>query len=445
MKNMMKEYLGNDYSSNHLRNFCLYWIKAFECKASYPSEDEWRRENDLDCLYFDGDLKADTLMSAWTPIKWVANCLNRDIGISFCKTSRIHSDPYHDLKLLAEDGDSYLPSDHELVKLLNRFLELAELRCNFILLPKREMNPDRYRIMIGCTTVWLCDEVPATLAHLFDPESLGKYFPDREAVDRWIRREHLEMGFADGKIDLYHVRPLIKGHDPYTPLWLEKEEEIAQALEYMIEFLEERMKILIDIENGAAIREDETDSGEYTENVSEKIGDGIYIGELDIHPYRGDCFDPPEDEDMENINPIRRQKYHVWDGTNRTLPANPKVKYVRDFDDLIDRLEYASDTIFDLLWLYNISGLIVEKVVKYQDPESDFGIRVAFTIFGTYVKENDTDEYYPEAETGPYNLGNSSDWNSETDLSMWMEETRSMKYLKKDVRKFYDTTGLNLD
>ena len=191
---------------------------------------------------------------------------------------------------------------------------------------------------------------------------------------------------------------------------------------------------------GIYIHSDESD-----QRITHIYTYGIYIGELDIHPYRGVCFDPPEEEDIENINPIKRQKYHVWDGTNRTLPANPKVKYVRDFDDLIDRLEYATDTIFDLLWLYNISGLIVEKVVNYQDPESDFGIRVAFTIFGTYVKENDTDEYYPEAETGPYNLGNTSDWNSETDLSMWMEETRSMKYLKKDVRKFYDTTGLNLD
>ena len=44
MKNMLKEYLGNDYSSDHLKNFCLY---------------------------FDGDLYADTLMSAWTPIEHI--------------------------------------------------------------------------------------------------------------------------------------------------------------------------------------------------------------------------------------------------------------------------------------------------------------------------------------------------------------------------------------
>lgn len=56
----MKKYIGeSNYSeTNHVRNFCLYWIKA-----SKGSGDEWRKENDLDCLYFNGDLRADTLIS----------------------------------------------------------------------------------------------------------------------------------------------------------------------------------------------------------------------------------------------------------------------------------------------------------------------------------------------------------------------------------------------
>lgn len=272
MKNMMKEYLGNEYSDNHLKNFCLYWIKAFESRPSFKSEDEWRMKNDLDCLYFDEDLKADTLMSAWTPIKWVVNYLNRDIDIVFSKPSKKHSDPYHDVKLLLDNGELFLSPEHELVKLLYRFLELAELRCNFILLPARKMNSDRYKIMIENTWVWLCDEVPATLAHLFDPLSLGKYFPDKASIVKWIRREHLEMGFEDGKIDLYHVKPLIKGLDPYTPLWAETEKEITSALEYMIDFLENRMKILTDIENGLVIEEG-VDKEVYFENISETIGD----------------------------------------------------------------------------------------------------------------------------------------------------------------------------
>ena len=30
MKNMLKEYLGNDYSNDHLKNFCLYWMKGMD-------------------------------------------------------------------------------------------------------------------------------------------------------------------------------------------------------------------------------------------------------------------------------------------------------------------------------------------------------------------------------------------------------------------------------
>ncbi len=242
MKNMMKHYLGNEYSENHLRNFCLYWMKAAEGRG-----DEWRKENDLDCLYFDGDLCADTLMSAWTPIKWVADFLNRDSEIAFYKTSRINEDPNHDLRLLAEDADIYLPKDNKLVGLLNRFLELAEQRCNFMLLPDRRMNPARYRTYIKGENVWLYDEVPTTLAHLFDKDSLGRFFSDdkgeinKEAVKEWIEREHLEMGFEGGRIDKDHVRPLIPGHDPYEAKWLTGESEICDALEYMIDFLQKRM------------------------------------------------------------------------------------------------------------------------------------------------------------------------------------------------------------
>lgn len=80
---MLKEYLGNDYSNNHLRNFCLYWM------GEEGSGDEWRSKNDPDCLYFNGDLRADTLMSAWTPIKWVADCLNSEYGIKFRKIYKL--------------------------------------------------------------------------------------------------------------------------------------------------------------------------------------------------------------------------------------------------------------------------------------------------------------------------------------------------------------------
>ena len=160
-------------------------------------------------------------MSAWTPIKWVADYINRDNGIAFFKKSRISKDPCHDLDLLADYGDCYLPKENKLVKLLDRFLELAELKCNFILLPVREMNPKRYHYFIGNEKVWLYDEVPATLAQIFDRNTLGRFFIDYDHVIRWIRREHLEMGFEDEKTRIMSD-PLLTDFYPATPNGSEK-------------------------------------------------------------------------------------------------------------------------------------------------------------------------------------------------------------------------------
>ena len=248
MKNMMKSYLGDDYSSNHLRNFCLYWLKGMACKPEWEDTEEchaafdrWRRENDLDCLYFDGDLCADTLMSAWTLIKWVAEYLNMEYGIKFAKCEK-------DLKLLAQDRDAYLPAKDELVMLLDRFLELAERRCNYILLPDRCMNKDRYEFRRSGICTKFFDQVPATLWHVFYKETLGRYFLDEKGevdvrkVEDWISKEKLQMGFANGVISRENVIPLTSTAKPYYGKRLKTRSELEEALNYMISFLEQREK-----------------------------------------------------------------------------------------------------------------------------------------------------------------------------------------------------------
>ena len=250
MKNMMKAYLGKDYSSNHLRNFCLYWLKGMACMPEWEDTeerlaelDEWRKANDLDCLYFDGDLCADTLMSAWTIIKWVVQYLNRNknLKLSKCEASFV---------LLAEDPDKYLPPENGLVKLLYEFLALAELPCNYILLPDRKMNKDRYNCFRNGRCKRFFDQVPATLWHIFEKETLGVYFldgngeVDEKAVTDWIRREKLEMGFEKKIIKQSAVIPLAKEISPRRGKELTKESELREALTYMIRFLRQRDRAL---------------------------------------------------------------------------------------------------------------------------------------------------------------------------------------------------------
>ena len=246
MENMMKVYLGNDYSDDYLKNFCLYWLKGMACRPSWENTEEsraaydtWRKENDLDCLYYGGDLKADTLMSAWTPISWVLNLLNKGKGKVFYKTKA-------DIRLLMENIDKYLPRDNELVRLLYRFLELAEQPCNYILLPDRKMNTDRYCFRRSAKFRMLYDQVPATLWHVFEKETLGMYFldengeVDEEAVAAWILRERLEIGFKNKVVKQSEVLPLVEGLEPCDAKRFTTADEIKQALTYMIRFLEMR-------------------------------------------------------------------------------------------------------------------------------------------------------------------------------------------------------------
>ena len=237
----MREYIGAenyDYV-NHIKNFCLYWIKA-----SKGSGDEWRKENDLDCLYFNGDLRADTLISAWTPMKWVADFINKDSGKKFYKRVKDAENPCADLELLAEKSDFYLPPNHPMVKLLERFLALAEHRCNFILLPDRKMNCDRYHMNVEGEVVWLLDSVPATLYHIFNEKTLGQYFKDI-SPDEWVEREHLDVGFVNRVIDVRNIIPMPGYDGKGGAKWLNDERSICDALDYMIRILERRMKEFI--------------------------------------------------------------------------------------------------------------------------------------------------------------------------------------------------------
>ena len=254
MTNMMRQYLGDEYNQDSkVQNYLRYVLKGLKTKpVSLGKElsaeeceafDAWRRENDLDCLYFGGDLKADTLMSAWTPIKWVLECLN---GRRFKKPQFNDALSRRDFEEILEDTEKYLPKDNDLVRHLEYFLRLAEEKCNYILLPAREMNCARYSMNVGGRKLSLFDEVPATLWHVFNPETLGRFFTDedgkydKDKATAWIREQHLTMGFEHGIVEQAKVKPLIRNLAPAGAKWLYDESEIRQALVYMIRFLEQR-------------------------------------------------------------------------------------------------------------------------------------------------------------------------------------------------------------
>lgn len=235
MENMMKQYLGKQYDKNPLKNFCNYWIRLSEGQG-----EEYRKTHDLDCMYFHGDLRADTLISPWTPVKWVVDFFNKEYDLRVVKRAKDKADVNYYIKLLRDDLDAYLPPNHRLTKLLYELLGLCEKRCNYMLLPNRDMNCERYAFDVGGEKKWIYDFVPATLYYIFESQVFGKYFDEALSAKAWVERECLQMGFENGEIAQENVIPLVAGLHPKDGKWLTSEAEIEEALCYMIRFLRER-------------------------------------------------------------------------------------------------------------------------------------------------------------------------------------------------------------
>ena len=252
--NVMKNYLGKDYSKNCLKNYCLYLMKSGKSydellakKDSMTGEEwknaevKWRKKNALACIYYDGDLKADSLVNMWNVIEGVANFLNEDKGVKFCGKAEDSINPYSSLELLANEGEKYLPSDNELVKLLFRLLELAEQKCNFIMLPSEEMKKARYGVTkANGEEVCLYGQITAMLYHIFEKKNLGQYFESEEEIINWVKRENLEHGYDKNRINKTGVRPFIVGLEPEKAKVLVGEVELRESLLYMVWFLKYR-------------------------------------------------------------------------------------------------------------------------------------------------------------------------------------------------------------
>ncbi|MDQ0150017.1 hypothetical protein ACFO6R_08370 [Eubacterium multiforme] len=219
--NKMQSYLGNNYTDNYIINFLNYWM--------FPKEP--REENDLDCLYLNGDLCADTIFSVWTPLKFVLNCLNP--YEKFYKKDKYGSDPHIFLKKIKCNIDIYLPKNEKIVKDLYHFAKLAETRANVMKWPVQGINNKRYNDY---------DQMPPTIYNCFSNGKYSKYFDNDDLkVVNWIKREKLEMFFFDNIISKETIKPLITSMKANEKKWLINKDEIMEMLQKINKTLEERL------------------------------------------------------------------------------------------------------------------------------------------------------------------------------------------------------------
>lgn len=227
VENMMKKYLGDRYSKNHIINFINYWIEGY---------DKPRALHDMDCLYFDGDFKADTIFSVWTPLKFVLDCLNPNE--KFYKHNK-YGNPHKYLFKVKNNLETLLPRDKLIVQELYRFVELAETRANYFIWPATGINKQRY-----CDDF---DQMPPTLYKCFPGEKYSSFFHhDVMVLFKWIENQNMESFFLGKALSKENIRPLISNMRTDESKWLTDEIEILEMLQNYNSILMERLKYFID-------------------------------------------------------------------------------------------------------------------------------------------------------------------------------------------------------
>lgn len=221
IRNEMQIYLKDQYTNNPIINFLNYWMKP----------DKPRAKNDLDCLYFSGDLKADTIFSVWNPLKMVLDNLNPNEKLY--KTNKYGSDPYKYLKKIRDNIDFYLPRNEQMVKELYHFANLAETRANYMLWPSQGPNVQRKDYY---------DQMPPTLYNCFPNGDLSRYFDNKVTLNEWLIREDLGMFFSSGVYSKENINPLISSMKSNTWKWLKVRDEIIEMLQNMNLILGQRLQ-----------------------------------------------------------------------------------------------------------------------------------------------------------------------------------------------------------
>lgn len=147
-----------------------------------------------------------------------------------------------------------------------------------------------------------------------------------------------------------------------------------------------------------------------------------------------------------SIITIKEENYLIYDYNHGEFHTRPEVRVNdEDYKRIIDNIKEFK-TIWDYILLFNQTGLVVLKEVNYKNDNSNlnFDFKVAYSMFGTYAKDFNTDNPPFDADTGVYTLGSTTDWNNAHDLDVFIEDLRvySDKKMREDIMAFYDMSDI---
>jgi hypothetical protein len=181
------------------------WIyyESNEPKVQYKGNeklhDNFRKENDLDCQLTEGNLKADTIISLWLPLRFSLVRLN---GYSILnKIGNINNKMDFLNEFIKYDLQEFLPVNEPVVIKLSELFKRGMKRENVMILPNRTINCER-------SSEPYFDYMPHFLHDCFQGGYFSKYFSNDDELDKWIEIQHLKMFFESEPIRKFKIKDL---------------------------------------------------------------------------------------------------------------------------------------------------------------------------------------------------------------------------------------------
>ena len=221
---------------NYLKLEKIKKEKNYE-NLSWSDKDDLRLLYDNDAKYYyeecnlnrEDALKGDTIISFWTiycrllklEANWtVAKCA-KSIGNIEALLERINATWKND----------YTDKIKKVNKKLEPFVKVYATKGNFMLLPERRMNTQRYRIVE--------DRIDMTLYECFSKGALSKFFDTDDELISWIEKEKLECMFTDKLILKENIHWFTK---ETKPKWISEmnAEEIYEYVDNAVSLINER-------------------------------------------------------------------------------------------------------------------------------------------------------------------------------------------------------------
>lgn len=230
-----------DYVSEILKGY-LAWEKlkqqvGYE-KLSWEERDNLRLENDNDARYYFREvglekaeaLKADTVISFWTPY-----CRLLELEANWKSVKNVKGLESLLMKIHATWSNDYTPKIKAVNKKIESFAKIYHTKGNYMLLPERKMNIQRYGIAQ--------DRIDLTLYECFDKGALAKCFKTDDDLYAWIRREKLDGMFFDKELSKEKIKWLIS--EERKPKWISEMNtcEIYEYIKNATLLIEDRNKV----------------------------------------------------------------------------------------------------------------------------------------------------------------------------------------------------------